>query len=423
LWDSPWFFLFLVLASVAIVMARRPDALLNPQFFAEDGMYFEQAYEATNLPATFFTPYSGQFVFLHRLVAALATMLPLAWAPVLFNAVALVIQVMPVLYLNSSRFEHLLPTVWLRLFASFLYLAHPDAYEIHMTIENCQFYLGFLGFLIIAAAPATTLPWRILDLSFLVLVGLSGLFGVLLAPVAFLRWLLERRRPFFVNAAVVGFCAVAQIVGPWIVSGSSRMQVTFGELPDLLAIIVGHLFSIALFGTEGYAAVQESVLFGTAYLVVVGIIGAFVPVYALLSKRAPIELKLFLLYGALALGAALVSPLGGLSGTEWWKEFAGWDAGGRYFFLPMLAWFASLLWALLSAPSRPPRFTALALICCILLVGIPSDFRHHFHGRPVVVDLDFERHAENFEEAAPGTEVTIPLNPPDGRWDITLEKK
>src|SRR6476659_827700 len=83
------------------VLSRRPDALLNPQFFAEDGnVWFAEAYNFGWLKALFIT-HTGYFQTLPRLGAALAFAVPLAHAPLVMNLIGLLVQIAPAIHLLS----------------------------------------------------------------------------------------------------------------------------------------------------------------------------------------------------------------------------------------------------------------------------------------------------------------------------------
>src|SRR6202041_1206329 len=87
-----------------VVISRRPDAILTPQFWAEDGfIWYGDAY-AEGL-RSLLHPDSGYLQSLPRFIALAVQPLPLLWAPVVFNTVAITIQVLPAAILVSPRFR------------------------------------------------------------------------------------------------------------------------------------------------------------------------------------------------------------------------------------------------------------------------------------------------------------------------------
>src|ERR1039457_6186574 len=91
----PWQHGAISLFACAILAARRPDAIFHSQFYAEDGhVWFADAYNLGWWPALFRT-WTGYFLTLPRLAAALALLVPLLRAPLLLNIVAICIQALP----------------------------------------------------------------------------------------------------------------------------------------------------------------------------------------------------------------------------------------------------------------------------------------------------------------------------------------
>jgi hypothetical protein len=129
--------------------------------------------------------------------------------------------------------------------------------------------------------------------------------------------------------------------------------------------------------------------------------------------KAPLVLRLFILYAFFLFGAALYSPLVNKT-TPQWPPLLIPGVGGRYWFLPMLAFICVLLWSLRGSSSRISK-TLAALAFVIMITGIILDWRH-----PAFTDFGFKEHAYRFESATIGTQATIPINPP-GR-SMTLIK-
>jgi hypothetical protein len=172
----PLAFVALVALAMAVAASRRPDAVLNPQFWAEDGaQWFAGAYNQGWLQP-FLTAHTGYFQTLSRAVGALGQPLGVASAPLFFNLVALFVQILPGLFILSRRFEPAIPSLGLRCILGAVYLATPN-FEVHANITNAQWHLALLAFMVIVAAPSRRWWWRLLDLSALVLCGLSGADG------------------------------------------------------------------------------------------------------------------------------------------------------------------------------------------------------------------------------------------------------
>src|SRR5208282_5535350 len=99
----------LTLISFGLVASRRPDALFHPQFFAEDGVIFYQQAFNTGWLKALETPVAGYYDTISRLVAAVSMAFPIWAAPPIFNVAAIAIQISPVWFFNTSRFDGLIP--------------------------------------------------------------------------------------------------------------------------------------------------------------------------------------------------------------------------------------------------------------------------------------------------------------------------
>src|SRR2546427_292367 len=127
----------------ATVVSRRPDAVFNAQFWAEDGKFwYADAYNTGGI-GPFLWPYFGYLHFVPRLTALIAHALPLGRGPLLFNLVAIVIEILPVQLLVSSRLSGL-GSVSTRMLLGFLCLSLPHTWEIHSNITNAQWHLALL---------------------------------------------------------------------------------------------------------------------------------------------------------------------------------------------------------------------------------------------------------------------------------------
>src|ERR1700729_3940998 len=94
----------------AIVISRRVDAFTNAQFYAEDGSkWFSDAYAHGPLGALFLS-YNGYFQLISRLGPVVAAPFNILYAPLIYNIIGLLVQVAPVAFLLSSRFDTVVPS-------------------------------------------------------------------------------------------------------------------------------------------------------------------------------------------------------------------------------------------------------------------------------------------------------------------------
>ncbi len=106
-------FLALAFGILVLMVLRKPDSVLNPQFWAEDGLvYYSQA--LADGPSSLFHAYRGAVWVLPRILAITATLLPVLWAPFLFNFLALGIDAACCALFSLPCYRHLLRSDWLR---------------------------------------------------------------------------------------------------------------------------------------------------------------------------------------------------------------------------------------------------------------------------------------------------------------------
>jgi hypothetical protein len=194
-----WQVLVFVAALVAI-FSRRPGALLHPQFFAEDGwVWYQQAYNLHWFRSLQITQ-AGYLRTLPRLVAGVALLFPMQWAPLIMNLSGAVVQVLPVTALLSRRC-----TTWgplpVRMLMAVIYIAIPNAPEVHIVLTNAMWHLAVLQALLAFSAPPFGWRGRVSDLILFAVGSVSGPFSMLLLPpVAAYYWI---RRQHWTLARII----------------------------------------------------------------------------------------------------------------------------------------------------------------------------------------------------------------------------
>lgn len=133
-------FCLLILCACFILFCRRPEALLEPQFFAEDGtIFFKDAYE---LPfwSSITKTYAGYFHAIPRLLAAYVSLFPAKYAPLLYNSFSLVIAAVSCSWIWLPHFRHLIRSDFARLLLVFIFLLSPNQ-ESLMKLSYVQWYI------------------------------------------------------------------------------------------------------------------------------------------------------------------------------------------------------------------------------------------------------------------------------------------
>ncbi len=137
---SPLKFFLLLLAASVILFLRRPEALLSPQFYAEDGtVFFKDAYE---LPfwTSVFKPYAGYFHVIPRIFAECISLFPVRYAPLFYNSFSLLIAAVSFCWIWLPHFRHLIRSDLARLFVALLFLFSPNQ-EALMKLAYAQWYI------------------------------------------------------------------------------------------------------------------------------------------------------------------------------------------------------------------------------------------------------------------------------------------
>jgi hypothetical protein len=406
-----WFVLLAICA--LLLFSRRPDALLDAQFWAEDGRVWYAQAHALGLKALLL-PQDGYFQTVSKLSGLLSLAFPLAWAPTAFNLIALSFRLLPVALLHSARGRALVPLRSARWLATLLYVGHPYSGEVHLNVTTVHWHLALAAFLLVWLGPPRTSWGRIADVALVALSGLSGVFCLFLAPVAFWRWRRSRDAHSMRLLCVVLACALIQGLALALTHEATRTTASLGATPELaVRILGGQLFGAATVGaqwTQWNAHPLWRDLLWLPALVTLG--GLAILARAWWTGAAP--LRAFLLFAALIGVAGLLSPQVSLRDPQW-PLLAQLPWGLRYVFIPILAWYAALLWCAWCDARRSIRWASGLLLSAIVLLGVATNWV-----MPPFQDLDFDRHARRYEEAAPGTPVLVPINPPG--WDLLLVK-
>ena len=393
-----------------ITVSHRPDAMLNPQFWAEDGkMWFQQAYN-NGVIVSLFTPEAGYFQSISRIVAALSQLAPLAYAPFIFNFAAISAKVGVALFILSPRLERTVPNVAVRAVFAFIYLGLPHSFETTANLTNVQWHLAMLCFLVLIAAPGERLVWRIFDVAAVAISAFSGPFCLLLVPVALIKFYVTRERRLIPLIGILLAASTVQAASLFLFERPSSQPLD-AEPGLFFRIVGGHLFFDSIFGDKNYGRLLKLGWWTEINAFFVCIFGSATVAYAFI--RAKLELRLLILFSTLIVAGALISPAVS-SDMPQWQAMVPEISGSRYWMIPIFCIFACLITVAAKSEFRAVRYASIGLLF-LSLVGIVADWKH-----PQFIDMRFAEHAASFETALAGQEVVIPINPD---WEMRLVKK
>lgn len=170
---------------ILLLVARRPDAFIKPQFWAEDFLFLTDA--ETSGFHSLIEPKAGYLHAIPRLAALTARIVD----PILQPAVFLVwwLIVWGLLFFSIYSPRSLLPGKSLLALATVLV---PHQGEVFFNPTNAQ-WIGGLALVLVAlrSDPKSPIAWTF-DVGVLILLGLSGPFSIVCVPLLLLRWWHER---------------------------------------------------------------------------------------------------------------------------------------------------------------------------------------------------------------------------------------
>jgi hypothetical protein len=408
----PWTLALLMVVAAGIVFAHRIDAFTHPQFYAEDGArWFSDAYNFGPLHALGFA-LAGYFQVLSRLGPLIAAPFGVANQPLVYNICGLLIQIAPVFYFLSSRFETVVPNFWMRIALSLIYLLMP-ADELNVTITSAPFHLAILATLVVIAPAPSRWYWKVFDVSTVLLSGMSGPFAYILFPITALWYLVRRRRFTLILLLVFALTLAVQVYASRLSPRTPGADVG-ASLSNLLLIVSDRIILAGIFAEPGHRHVYLAGQWhGTVFAGLVCLAALVVVLYA--ARKACWELRLFALTALGIVAASLVTPLVSSTGNEWLILATG-EAGGRYFFMARVAWVVTLIWAV----SRVPRVWMRRSAWIAGGVAFSSGFTTWAY--TPFTNFNWPQEAHAIQTAAPGTKLILPINP-GGAWAIDVTVK
>ena len=347
------------LVGLLLVLARRPEALLAAEFNWEEANAFYVPTFFLDPVAQLMEPWGGTFQVVPRLAYMTLRAVPVVWAPLAENLLALSAAVAVAAFIASRRLHALIPDGRLRLLVGALLLAIPAQRDVMGGLMNSQWYGGILLMLLPMATVPVSHAGRWLERVLVVLVGLTGPFSLLLAPAYAWKLFREARPSGHLKwlAGIVVACGLVQLA---MIVATGRAE-TSEQRPLELALVnfwlhgaIVPVLGERLSNAIGSAGIHAALLFVGGVALVMGL--------AFTAWRSLPRSAMLPLYGAIVIATSGIAVH---EGANVWPP----GAYERYF-LPA----AVLVVAIVVTGAR--RGHPLAAILAVLLgVGIVSDFR------------------------------------------------
>lgn len=373
---------WVVLGGLLILFVRKPDAFLNPQFWAEDGPVYFMAARLDGVHSLL-RPYDGLFYLLQRSIAYLGNWVPVRYAPHFYNACALCANLGAIAFIARSQIA-----VAHRAALALATVLVPHSAEVWVNLTNLHWMLGLAMIALAASADPRSSLSGLLQAALLLIIALSGPFALLFLPIFAVRAVLRKSRWSWLLLAVVAVGAAVQLKCQLAHLRVERVGGSFDIHDPAWRHFWGNSLSgLLLLGTD-FAAAPANNLYLVAFSVV---FYAWLALYALFSRNRPS--LVFLSATFLTLAAVAYTYRGHPS-------FVAYPLNYRYFYIP----FVCTAWVLIIMLGQAGLWRLLAgLFLLLIFVSSLSLFR-----ATPLKDLQWSERSRCIGGPEP---CSIPINP------------
>lgn len=373
-WQKPFMRALIVFSvTILILILRRPDIILYPQPWAEDGLLWISSAHNVGALRSLFIPIAGYFQTISRIAGALTTFFPLEWAPAIFNAIALSVRALPVVLLFSNRYTALIPRLETKMLLAAVYVLLPNSEEFLANVTNAHSYLALLSMMTILAPAPATRAQKVTDALTYGISALSGPFILLMYPIfailAFVRGVKSTAQRYWLPMSL----GCVQLLSMLLNFGERSSMPLGATLELFIEITVKQVIFGSFLGTHQawpiYQLMAQGSVFGwgIAIALCIGVSGLLVYGW----PRYTLEFKLFMLFALLAYMAALAKPMASFTQAQW-PILALLGAGMHYWFFPTLVCMMIVIFNL--EAKKPARYVAYGLFA-VWCIGVVGSFR------------------------------------------------
>jgi hypothetical protein len=354
-----------------VAVWKTPQIFVDPRFYGEEGFTF-YPYCLSHSPLECLSyVHLGYYQLLTNIFVFMASEVSILYAPAVTTFCALLLHMIVVYQLAIFGRSHDLSRIGIVMLATAWALL-PQSFGVWMNATNAQWVIGVSTLLILATPTFVLKEHRKTLVGWAAVCGLSGVPGVLLTPLFFVRALGEKSRLLLLVTIVFALCAIFQFI--LIETHYSQRNYVHTPLlltsPTLLQTIIAPLFSVNVATVIGTALKDSS----HAWLVFFSLsIGSFI-IFVIVLAMAWSSQKHFVtfLVAAAWIFVSVVQTFGMLGNPL--DLLSGWFAG--YFMLghPRYFLFGSMCLCLMlalgtKAASSAMAVVALAMLSLVVLVG------------------------------------------------------
>ncbi len=340
-WRRPAALSLVALVGLVVLALRRPGSVTHPALWAEDGSVFFHDAMVHSFPSTLTSSYAGYLHLVPRLLSAVAARLPLAWTPTVYAVSSLLLATLAMTPSLSSRLEWLIPSRSARvaLFAALILL--PSVDEVSGGLDDLHWYFGITLVMLALSCDPRSRPGKVVEACVLSVLGLTGPFSILTAPIFWVRAWRERTRHSVVVALLI--TATAAVQGAVLVTshdpGNGTGAISIGAFTTAWGLRLG---GTAVFGEKLLHDLWVAGLLhgGAFWLASCGFLALAATCLVRLPRTAALTVLVAMAAAVASTTLRLRSDLVGLENPA---------DGGRYYVIPM-----GLLAITLVAALSPP---------------------------------------------------------------------
>jgi hypothetical protein len=414
-------YIALMLVLALVLIARRFDAISNPQFWAEDGTIFFRENLIHGFWYSLGNFYRGFPYLLQRLVAAAATPFGIANAPLVYNLAAITIASAASAFFSLPHFRHIVRSDYLRILFCVAVVSLPDSQEIVGTLTNVHWYLAIWALLVSIMKLPVSWWGNVLLLGAYTICVATAPIALITVPIWLVRLALSAMTRRTVDVVVILSVLSLQAASFIITRGLGAESGTGFDLQQFsksfFNLVVVRVIAQAVVGTE--RAVETATLHSWVLYLIAGSALALGLLLSALSRFKNFLVALICCY--IVLSSVFVTILGrgemiavGSSSTSsltvmWTAAETHVLIGGRYFVLGI----AMVYLAYFAAVDRLPPGTVKIVATTALLCQLVFILSQSFILTPFV-DLKWQQYADQLSTARldVGDEmVVIPVNP------------